>query len=162
MWYDKLTVWFSSSPLLSSSEELSPSSSFPLGTAVLRDGGPQVRTRYSFLFLVLAEDNYLHVRVPKMTSWNAKPSIYLRNKMFYSRSTTQILFHYNKWHKSYGPVRYINNINQIPLHWQQAMGQKQVYAFLEYKHLLVPMITVINSKHPFYQTCAQAQKRRQF
>lgn len=52
----KLTVWFSSSPLLSSSKELSPSSPFPSGTDVLIDGGPQVRTRYSFLFLELLQD----------------------------------------------------------------------------------------------------------
>lgn len=48
-----LTVWFSSSSLRSSSEQLSPSSPFPLGTAVLTDGGPQVKTRYSFLLLEL-------------------------------------------------------------------------------------------------------------
>jgi len=51
------TVWFSS--LLSSSEQLSPSSPFPLGTAVLIDGAPQVSTRYSFLLLALWQKNCL-------------------------------------------------------------------------------------------------------
>lgn len=49
-----LTVWFFSSSLPVSSEQLSSSSAFPLGVAVLKDGGPQVSTKYSFLFLVLS------------------------------------------------------------------------------------------------------------
>ena len=53
----QLTVWFSSSPLLSSSEQLSPSSPFAFGTAVLSEGGPQVRTKYSFLLLVLLQNS---------------------------------------------------------------------------------------------------------
>ena len=54
----KLTVLFSSSPLLSSSEQNSPSSPLALGTAALKDGGPQVRTRYSFrLFVLQCSDN---------------------------------------------------------------------------------------------------------
>lgn len=50
-----LTDWFSSSPLLlsSSSEQLSPSSPFACGVALLSDAGPQVSTRNSFLVLVL-------------------------------------------------------------------------------------------------------------
>lgn len=50
----KLTVLLSSSPLLSSSEQLSPSSPLAFGTAALKDGGPQVRTRYSFRLFVLS------------------------------------------------------------------------------------------------------------
>ena len=54
----ELTVSFSSSPLLSSLEPLSSSSSLPLGTAALKDGGPQVSTRYSFLLLELFKSCY--------------------------------------------------------------------------------------------------------